>query len=203
VDLTFYGRYRSEPRIFVRLGRIPRSRDKGEGLDSILEIPDEVGDWPEIVVLVLIEVRKSSAAAAAVTSRIKLATGICLLPERDPIVTAKAVASLDVLSHGRAILGVGGGALKEETEIMGTRFGMRLKRLRENVEAMKELWTKEEARYEGELVRFPPIRSYPKPIRNPIHRFCSELTDLRLWHELPNIATVGCRSGSHRMMPDK
>ena len=67
------------------------------------------------------------AAAAAATSRIKLATGICLLPERDPIVTAKVVASLDVLSQGRVIFGVGGGALEEETEIMGTRFGMRWK----------------------------------------------------------------------------
>ena len=107
------------------------------------------------------------AAAAAATSRIKLATGICLLPERDPIVTAKVVASLDVLSQGRVILGVGGGALKEETEIMGTRFGMRKKCLRENIEAMKELWTKEEAAYEGELVRFPAVRIYPKPYQKP------------------------------------
>jgi probable F420-dependent oxidoreductase len=102
-----------------------------------------------------------------VTSRLKLATGICLLPERDPIVTAKTVASLDVLSQRRVILGVGGGALKEETEIMGIPFNKRWKRLRENVEAMKELWTKEEAGYKGEFVRFPPVRSYPKPVQKP------------------------------------
>jgi alkanesulfonate monooxygenase SsuD/methylene tetrahydromethanopterin reductase-like flavin-dependent oxidoreductase (luciferase family) len=77
------------------------------------------------------------------------------------------VASLDVLSQWRVILGVGGGALKEETEIMGTAFHMRWKRLRDNVEAMKELWTKDEASYDGELVRFPALRSYPRPYQKP------------------------------------
>jgi probable F420-dependent oxidoreductase len=139
------------PMIPVSYGHFPNSADG--------RVPEMWARWPDPFV--------SLAAAAALTSRIKLATGICLLPERDPIVTAKAVASLDVLSQGRVILGVGGGALKEETEIMGTRFGMRWKRLRENVEAMKQLWTKEEARYDGELVRFPPVRSYPKPHQKP------------------------------------
>jgi probable F420-dependent oxidoreductase len=139
------------PMIPVNYANFPNSADG--------RVPELWTRWPDPFV--------SLAAAAAVTSRIKLATSICLIPERDPIVTAKMVASLDVLSHGRVILGVGGGALKEETEIMGTRFGMRWKRLRENVEAMKELWTKEEAGYEGELVRFPPVRSYPKPYQKP------------------------------------
>jgi probable F420-dependent oxidoreductase len=139
------------PMIPVSYAHFPNSADG--------RVPEPWAHWPDPFV--------SLAAAAAVTSRIKLATGICLMPERDPIVTAKVVASLDVLSQGRVILGVGGGALREETEIMGTAFGMRWKRLRENVEAMKELWTKEEASYEGELVRFPPVRSYPKPYQKP------------------------------------
>jgi probable F420-dependent oxidoreductase len=139
------------PMIPVNYVHFPNSADG--------RVPEPWAHWPDPFV--------SLAAAAAVTSRIKLATGICLIPERDPIVTAKVVASLDVLSQGRVILGVGGGALREETEIMGTAFGMRWKRLRENVEAMKELWTKEEASYNGQLVQFPPVRSYPKPYQRP------------------------------------
>jgi probable F420-dependent oxidoreductase len=139
------------PMIPVKYEHFPNSADG--------KVPELWAHWPDPFV--------SLAAAAAVTSRIKLATGICLLPERDPILTAKVVSSLDVLSQGRVILGVGGGALKEETEIMGTAFPRRWKRLRENVEAMKELWTKEEARYDGEVVRFPPVRSYPKPFQKP------------------------------------
>lgn len=105
--------------------------------------------------------------AATVTKRIKLATGICLLPERDPLVTAKVVASLDLYSGGRVILGVGAGWLREETEVMGTKFGLRWKRLRETVEAMRVLWTQTEAGYEGELVRFPAVRCEPKPVQKP------------------------------------
>jgi probable F420-dependent oxidoreductase len=139
------------PMIPVNYKHFPNSADG--------RVPEPWAHWPDPFV--------SLAAAAAVTSRIKLATGICLLPERDPIVTAKVVASLDVPSQGRVILGVGGGALREETEIMGTPFGKRWKRLRENVEAMKELWTREEAGYQGEFVRFPAVRSYPKPCQRP------------------------------------
>jgi probable F420-dependent oxidoreductase len=89
------------------------------------------------------------------------------LPERDPIVTAKVVASLDLLSAGRVILGVGAGWLKEETEVFGTAFGMRWRRLRESVEAMRVLWTEREASYQGELVKFPPVRCEPKPVQKP------------------------------------
>ncbi|HXW84930.1 MAG TPA: TIGR03619 family F420-dependent LLM class oxidoreductase, partial [Candidatus Binataceae bacterium] len=103
--------------------------------------------------------------AATVTRRIKLGTGICLLPEREPIITAKTIATLDVISKGRVILGVGGGWLREETEVMGTRFGLRWKRLRETVEALRVLWTKPEPSYEGELVRFPAVRCDPKPVQ--------------------------------------
>ena len=103
--------------------------------------------------------------AAAVTKRIKLGTGICLLPEREPLITAKTIATLDVISGGRVVLGVGAGWLREETEAMGTRFEKRWKRLRETVEALRVLWTQPEPSYRGELVNFPPLRCDPKPLQ--------------------------------------
>jgi len=103
--------------------------------------------------------------AAGVTNRIKLGTGICLLSERDPVVTAKVIASLDLYSNGRVILGVGGGWLREEIEVMGIPFRLRWKRLRETVEAMRLLWTQTEASYEGELIQFPAVRCEPKPVQ--------------------------------------
>jgi probable F420-dependent oxidoreductase len=107
------------------------------------------------------------AVAAAVTTKIKLGTGICLLPEREPLVTAKTIASLDLYSGGRVIIGAGAGWLCEETEIMGARFGQRWKRMREMVEAMRTLWTKGEASYAGETVHFPAVRCEPKPVQKP------------------------------------
>lgn len=106
-------------------------------------------------------------AAAAVTKTIKVATGICLVIERDPIVTAKEVASLDALSNGRFLFGIGGGWNVEEMENHGMPFGKRWKLLRERIEAMKEIWTKDEAEYHGELVSFDPIWSWPKPQQKP------------------------------------
>jgi probable F420-dependent oxidoreductase len=106
-------------------------------------------------------------AAAAVTKTIKLATGICLVIERDPIVTAKEVASLDLLSNGRFLFGIGGGWNVEEMENHGMPFGTRWKLLRERIEAMKEIWTKDAAEYHGELVSFDPIWSWPKPQQKP------------------------------------
>ena len=106
-------------------------------------------------------------AAAAVTKTIKLATGICLVIERDPIVTAKEVASLDLLSNGRVLFGIGGGWNVEEMENHGMPFGKRWKLLRERIEAMKEIWTKDAAEYHGELVSFDPIWSWPKPQQKP------------------------------------
>ena len=107
------------------------------------------------------------AAAAAVTTRIRLGTGICLVVERDPIVTAKEVATLDVLSNGRFLFGVGGGWNVEEMANHGTEFTTRWKLLRERIEAMKAIWTQEEADYQGELVSFEPIWSNPKPRQKP------------------------------------
>ena len=107
------------------------------------------------------------AIAAGATRKIKLATGICLLPEREALITAKLIASLDYYSNGRVIIGAGAGWLKEETEAMGAKFGTRWRRMRETVEAMRTLWTKAEASYEGELVRFPAVRCDPKPVQKP------------------------------------
>ena len=106
-------------------------------------------------------------AADAVTKRIRLGTGICLMIERDPITTAKEVATLDMLSNGRLIFGIGGGWNAEEMENHGTNYKKRWKILRERILAMKEIWTKEEAEYHGEFVNFDPIWSYPKPLQKP------------------------------------
>src|SRR5215475_24114 len=105
--------------------------------------------------------------AAAVTTKIKLGTGICLVVERDPITTAKEIASLDHLSGGRFIFGIGGGWNAEEMEHHGTAFKTRWRVLRERVLAMKELWTKDEAEFHGEYVDFDPIWSLPKPVQKP------------------------------------
>ncbi|HKV41279.1 MAG TPA: LLM class F420-dependent oxidoreductase [Blastocatellia bacterium] len=107
------------------------------------------------------------AAAAAVTKTLKIATGICLLIERDPITTAKEVASLDFLSNGRFIFGIGGGWNAEEMENHGTNPRTRFRLLRERVLAMKEIWTKDEAEFHGEFVNFDSIWSYPKPVQKP------------------------------------
>ena len=106
-------------------------------------------------------------AAASVTTKLKVATGICLIIERDPITTAKEIASLDMLSNGRFLFGIGGGWNAEEMENHGTEFKTRFSLLRERVLAMKEIWTKEEAEYHGRFVNFDPIWSYPKPVQKP------------------------------------
>jgi len=106
-------------------------------------------------------------AAAMATTKLRVATGICLIIQRDPIITAKEVASLDALSGGRFIFGIGGGWNAEEMENHGTNFKKRWRVLRERVLAMKEIWTKEEAEFHGEFVNFDKIWSYPKPVQKP------------------------------------
>src|SRR5215813_1488717 len=107
------------------------------------------------------------ARASAVTQKIKLGTGICLVPERNPLLLAKEIATLDHFSGGRFIFGIGAGWLKEETEIMGGDFPHRWAQTRDAILAMKELWTKEEAEYHGTHYQFPPVRSFPKPAQKP------------------------------------
>src|ERR1700728_3344983 len=105
--------------------------------------------------------------AAAATKKLLLGTGICLIPQRDPIVTAKCVASLDQLSGGRFIFGIGGGWNVDEMENHGARYETRFKLMRERILAMKALWTEEEAVFHGEMVNFDPVWLYPKPAQRP------------------------------------
>jgi probable F420-dependent oxidoreductase len=106
-------------------------------------------------------------AAASATTRLRVGSAICLIIERDPIVTAKAVASVDHLSGGRLELGVGAGWNRTEMRNHGTDPRKRMAVMRERVEAMKEIWTQDEASYDGEYVSFERIRSYPKPAQRP------------------------------------
>lgn len=107
------------------------------------------------------------SAAAAVTSTIKLGTGITLIIERDTITAAKAAASVDYLSGGRFLFGLGGGWNREEAENHGTEWDTRFKRLEEQMQAMKAIWTDDEAEYHGKYVDFDPIWSWPKPVQRP------------------------------------
>jgi probable F420-dependent oxidoreductase len=121
------------------------------------KLPEHYGRWADPFI--------GLAAAAAVTKRLKLGTGICLIPERETLITAKAIASLDLLSGGRFLFGIGAGWLREETEAMGAKFGSRWKRTRESIEAMKLLWEKGTASYAGEFVRFEGLRCEPRPVQ--------------------------------------
>ena len=103
------------------------------------------------------------ARASAVTSTIKLGTGITLIPERNPLVLAGAIASLDRFSSGRFLLGIGTGWLREETEIMGGDFDHRWTQARESIEVMRALWTQDAAEYHGRYYDFPPVQCNPKP----------------------------------------
>lgn len=109
----------------------------------------------------------SLTLAAAVTTRLKVGTGVCLLIQRDTIHTAKEVASLDQSSRGRFLFGIGGGWNQDEMEDHGTVFTTRWKRLREQVEAMKALWAEDEASYHGDLVHFDAAWAWPKPVQKP------------------------------------
>jgi probable F420-dependent oxidoreductase len=107
------------------------------------------------------------AAASQVTKTIKLGTGVLLVQQRDAIQTAKLVASIDQISQGRFLFGVGGGWNQDEMENHGTVYATRFKRMRESIEAMKEIWTKPESSYHGEFVNFEPMIARPKPVQKP------------------------------------
>jgi len=106
-------------------------------------------------------------AAAVATETLKVGTGVCLVTQRDPIQTAKLVASVDQVSRGRFLFGVGGGWNAEEMADHGTQFQTRFKLMRERIAAMKAIWTKSEAEYHGEFVDFPPMMRWPKPVQRP------------------------------------
>ena len=107
------------------------------------------------------------ARASAVTDRIELGTSICLVPEHNPLLLAKRVATLDACSGGRFVFGIGAGWLREEAELMGADFPRRWTQTGDAVRAMQQLWTQEESSYAGRYYRFPPLRSFPKPARKP------------------------------------
>jgi len=105
--------------------------------------------------------------ASAVTTKLKLGTGICLVPERNPLLLAKEVATLDMYSQGRFLFGIGAGWLREETEIMGGDFAHRWSQTREAILAMKELWTTVGSEYHGKYYDFPPVYSFPRSVQKP------------------------------------
>jgi probable F420-dependent oxidoreductase len=105
--------------------------------------------------------------ASAVTTKLKLGTGICLVPERNPLLLAKEVATLDMYSKGRFLFGIGAGWLREETEIMGGDFTHRWGQTREAILAMKELWTTVGSEYHGKYYDFPPVYSFPRSVQKP------------------------------------
>ena len=107
------------------------------------------------------------SAAAAVTTRLKLGTAVCLVIQRDTIQTAKLVASLDQISKGRFLFGIGCGWNAEEMEGHGTVYETRTLKMREQIEAMKQIWTKDTAEYHGQIVDFPPMQTWPKPVQQP------------------------------------
>lgn len=109
----------------------------------------------------------SLAFAAAATKNLKIGTGICLVPQHDPIVLAKSIASLDMLSGGRFIFGIGGGWNVDEMENHGVAYKTRFAQLRENILAMKEIWMEDTATFHGDFVEFDKIWSYPKPVQDP------------------------------------
>ncbi len=121
------------------------------------ELPEHYGRWTDPFI--------SLTMAAAVTTKLKLATGICLLPERETLVTAKTIATLDYYSRGRVVLGIGAGWLREETEVMGASFTTRWRRMREMTEAMRRLWTEDKPSFNGTEIKFPAVRSEPKPVQ--------------------------------------
>jgi len=109
----------------------------------------------------------SLTAAAVATTTLKVGTGVCLVPQRDPIQTAKLVASIDQVSNGRFLFGVGNGWNADEMANHGTDFKSRHKLARERIEAMKQIWTKSKAEYHGEFVNFDPVMAWPKPVQTP------------------------------------
>lgn len=128
-------------------------------LHVVEEIPPEYRNMAELVVWL--------TAAAAATSRIKLGTNVCLVPQRHPILLAKQFASLDQISGGRLLFGAGAGWIEEEAAALGYPIKERWTRTMEHLHAVKRLWTEDPVGFEGQFVRFQPIHLFPKPLQNP------------------------------------
>jgi probable F420-dependent oxidoreductase len=125
--------------------------------DGVIAVPSDA-DWLDPVVTLTF--------AAATTSQIRLGTGILLLPQHNPLLVAKQAASLDVLSRGRFVLGIGIGWSSEEFAALGIPFRGRARRNREFVEVLRTLWGEDVSSFDGEFVHFGEVRSYPKPVRD-------------------------------------
>ena len=148
-------------------------------------------------------------AAAAVTKNLKVGTGVCLVNQRDPIQTAKLVSSIDQLSGGRFLFGVGNGWNQDEMENHGTDFESRHKLVRERIEAMKVIWTKSKAEYHGELVNFDPMMTWPKPAQKPHPPILvggafpyGARRARALWRRLDAAARAGGLSRGERALPE-
>jgi probable F420-dependent oxidoreductase len=126
------------------------------------ETPPGQGEIPEVYSH-MCDPFVAMAIAAGATTRLKVATGVCLVPERNPLLTANEIATLDHFSDGRVLFGIGAGWLREESEMLGADFPHRWSQTKEFIAAMRELWTKEEASFDGKYVKFSPVRLYPKP----------------------------------------
>jgi probable F420-dependent oxidoreductase len=160
-------------------------------------IPEFYSHMPDPFVLL--------AMAAQATTHLKIATAICLVPERNPILLAKEVATLDHFSNGRLLFGIGAGWLADETEIMGGNFSRRWAMTREYVGAMKEIWTRPQAAFEGEFVRFPAVKSYPKPMQKPhppVH-IGSNVAGPSCERALKNVIAVGDGWMPYGISPDR
>ena len=125
--------------------------------------PYSSGDFPVPTDTPISDPFTTLAFAAACTKRIRLGTGICLVPEHNPLVLAKTVATTDLLSNGRLILGVGIGWLEEEFQAIGIPWERRARRTREYIDVMRKLWSEDRSSYDGEFVKFDSVRSFPKP----------------------------------------
>lgn len=122
-------------------------------------LPETYKHFPELFVVL--------AAVAAATSRLKFGTNICIVAQRHPLALAKEIATLDRMSKGRFILGVGNGWIREEADILGYDFDKKVAKTNEHIEAMKALWTEEKPAFDGDFVSFPPVYSNPKPYQKP------------------------------------
>jgi probable F420-dependent oxidoreductase len=124
-----------------------------------VRLPENYRHMPDLFV--------SLTAAAVATTKLVLGMDICLITQRNPLILAKTIATLDHVSNGRLVFGVGHGWIREESEVFGVRFEDRVRRATETVKALKTLWSEEEPSFSGEFISFPPVHSYPKPLQKP------------------------------------
>lgn len=124
-----------------------------------VELPDNYKHMPSLFVTL--------TAAAVATTKLKVGMDVCLVTQRNPLILAKDAATLDRISGGRFMMGVGYGWIEEESEIMGVPFKSRVRKSTETVRALKALWTEDVSSFAGEFISFPPLYSYPKPLQKP------------------------------------